>query len=422
MDIDNILSTRLEELQQKFPTRFSKSIYVLKAVHDNVPTGWKERLIEARRKGNGQRVILIPYNIEGLHWIGILLKFETDRKIELAQLMDPVEYSDFSPEKLGNELKEIYPDTLLRWTYVEKHRDVQQSASITIKNLLKAAEEVQLTYERGTDTCSIDLKDENWQAALTTMKILFKELSSLNMQELFTLIEEADKVVYLIKDKNIILFFGITGSGKSTTIHFLAGSQMERVIVTTSPFAQSETRYITAVTVNFKDVGAFTDGSIILCDNPGFGNTHRAEFDIANAIGIVRAVKGCRSVKPVVLISYGNIANRCCDVKELAHAVGEPMPRIKDHIETFFYIFTKFPDDEKGKIHELLRDINCELTEEEKSDTNFRIVLKDMLHKTRRSALALNPIKDQPGEILDELAESLSISHPDEAFEFYIAK
>ncbi|CAF4656031.1 unnamed protein product, partial [Rotaria sp. Silwood2] len=222
--------------------------------------------------------------------------------------MDPVEYSDFSPEKLGNELKEIYPDTLLRWTYVEKHRDVQQSASITIKNLLKAAEEVQLTYERGTDTCSIDLKDENWQAALTTMKILFKELSSLNMQELFTLIEEADKVVYLIKDKNIILFFGITGSGKSTTIHFLAGSQMERVIVTTSPFAQSETRYITAVTVNFKDVGAFTDGSIILCDNPGFGNTHRAEFDIANAIGIVRAVKGCRSVKPVVLISYGNIA------------------------------------------------------------------------------------------------------------------
>ncbi|CAF1067821.1 unnamed protein product [Rotaria sp. Silwood1] len=114
MDIDLILSTRLEELQQKFPERFPKSIYVLKDAHDNVPNEWKERLIEARGKGNGQRIILIPYNMASFHWAGILLKFKTDQEIELTQFMDPVEYSDFFLERLGNEFAEIYSDAMLR--------------------------------------------------------------------------------------------------------------------------------------------------------------------------------------------------------------------------------------------------------------------------------------------------------------------
>jgi energy-coupling factor transporter ATP-binding protein EcfA2 len=32
-----------------------------------------------------------------------------------------------------------------------------------------------------------------------------------------------------IRDKDIILMLGNTGSGKSTTIHFLAGSKMEEM-------------------------------------------------------------------------------------------------------------------------------------------------------------------------------------------------
>jgi ABC-type sugar transport system ATPase subunit len=42
------------------------------------------------------------------------------------------------------------------------------------------------------------------------------------------LIEEADKARVQVKDKEIILFLGNTGAGKSTTIHFLAGSEMAR--------------------------------------------------------------------------------------------------------------------------------------------------------------------------------------------------
>ncbi|CAF3535937.1 unnamed protein product [Rotaria sp. Silwood1] len=479
IDIDTVLSTRLEEFKQKLPKHFSRSIYTLKAVHDNVPDEWKERLLQARNKGNGQRIILIPYNVEGFHWTGILLKFKTDKQIELAQFMDPVEYSKFFPEKLQNQFAEIYPDASLRWTFVEKHRDPRQSANLTIENLLKATEEVQLTNEQDTGmtrsygrtfddhNASSSVIEEDRSFSIPTMsqshmakRHLLKQISDSEFepsenqdapklsvkvpqtdQSSPQLIEKVDDAAHLIKDKNIILFLGETGSGKSTTIHFLAGSQMKHIVVnglnhitpiniknsdlkkvTTSPFARSETRYITTVTVNFKHIGGFTDGDIILCDTPGFEDTNGPEVDIANGIGVVRAVKGCKSVKPVVLISYKSIGDRCRGVKELAHVVVGLIPGIKDNIKAFSYIFTKFPDSEKQTIHALLRDINDELSEEEKSNSSFMSFLKDMLQKTRKSARVLDPIKDQAGEILDELAESASISYPDEVFQFFITE
>lgn len=53
-----------------------------------------------------------------------------------------------------------------------------------------------------------------------------------------------------------------------------------------SPLAKSETRYITPVTVKYKDIGGHKNGGNILCDAPGFGDTGGPEVDIANGIGI----------------------------------------------------------------------------------------------------------------------------------------
>ncbi|CAF2963348.1 unnamed protein product [Rotaria sp. Silwood2] len=63
--------------------------------------------------------------------------------------------------------------------------------------------------------------------------------------------------------------------------------------ITTTPFARSETRFITPVTVNYKDVGGLTNDSFVLCDSPsGFEDTSGPEVDIANGFGIVKAIKG----------------------------------------------------------------------------------------------------------------------------------
>ncbi|CAF4640605.1 unnamed protein product [Rotaria socialis] len=291
------------------------------------------------------------------------------------------------------------------------------------------------------ETCCVNIKSKNWQAILTKLKELFLNLSPLNMQELFRLVKKVDETTHLIEGKDIILFLGETGAGKSTAIHFFAGSTMTRVKVNglnhisptniqnpelqrvvTSPFARSETRYITSVEVNYRSVGASTNGSIILCDTPGFEDTNGPEVDIANGIGVVKAVKGCKSVKPLVLFSYKSIGDRCSGIKQLAHVIVGLIPNIKDHIQAISYIFTKFPEEERKSIHAMLQDVNDELNAEEKSNVSFTSFLKDMLRKTRKSTVVLDPVSDEPGEILDDLADSASIDHPDEAFQYFTAE
>jgi ABC-type multidrug transport system ATPase subunit len=48
-----------------------------------------------------------------------------------------------------------------------------------------------------------------------------------DFEEFFDLNRKVDKSAELITGKDIILLLGSTGSGKSTTIHYLCGSKME---------------------------------------------------------------------------------------------------------------------------------------------------------------------------------------------------
>lgn len=286
---------------------------------------------------------------------------------------------------------------------------------------------------------STNIKNKNWKSTAKTLKKFLKQIRPLDVCELRRLVEKANAAAELIKGKKVIFLMGFTGSGKSTMMHFLAGSKMAKALVDgsyhiipteikntglaevrTSLKMSSETRYITPVTVNYSDVGAYSDGSVILCDSPGFGDTEGAEVDIANGIGMIRAIKGCKSVKPIVLFSFKRIGDKCEGVKELAHLVVGFLPSIKDHVGTFSYTFTKYPDDEKKAIHKTLEQVFNELNEEEKSDIGFVNIMKDMLKKTRKSAHSIDPVNDNPADMLDELADSTAIENPEEVFELSI--
>ena len=122
---------------------------------------------------------------------------------------------------------------------------------------------------------------------------------------------------------------GTTGTGKSTTAHYLAGSDMVEFKIqieensfmyhiepveiknpylkkiTTSPYNESETRFISPVLIEFKDVPGtlHTEKSIWLCDTPGWFDNRGPEIDISNGLGVIKAIQGCKSVMPVILIS-----------------------------------------------------------------------------------------------------------------------
>ncbi|CAF4609528.1 unnamed protein product, partial [Rotaria magnacalcarata] len=187
-------------------------------------------------------------------------------------------------------------------------------------------------------------------------------------------------------------------------------------------FAKSITRCITPVTVYFKDIGAYGQDSIILCDSPGFGDTNGPEVDIANGIAIVRAIRVCESVKPVLLISYTIIGDRYEVLKDLTYTLARLIQNTKDQIKAFSFIFTKYPKNEKETIHVSLETINNTLSDQERSDTNFMDILRDMFETTKKNACVLDPIKNDPSTILDDLADTTNINHPENVFQFFITE
>ncbi|CAF2007102.1 unnamed protein product [Rotaria magnacalcarata] len=283
---------------------------------------------------------------------------------------------------------------------------------------LKLEEISSTKIQHAVETLSIYIKHENWKSSLIILKEILHEIMPSNIYELFRLAKSVDDTANLIKDKKIIFYLGNTGSGKSATIHFL--SDLKRIV--TAPFAKSITRCITPVTVYFKDINAYRQDSIILCDSPGFGDTNDPEVDTANGIAIVRAIRVCESVKPVLLISYTSIGDRYEGLKDLTYTLARLIQNTKDQIKAFSYIFTKYPKNEKETIHALLETINNTLSDQERSDTNFMDILRDMFEKTKKNACVLDPIKNDPSTILDDLADSTNINHPENVFQFFITE
>ncbi len=97
------------------------------------------------------------------------------------------------------------------------------------------------------------------------MEAILKNIRPLDIRSLISLIKKVDEAAKSIEKRDVFLVLGMTGVGKSTLIHFLAGSKMgfpkietfdhigpigdiqnpELKSVIPSPYTHSETRYIT---------------------------------------------------------------------------------------------------------------------------------------------------------------------------------
>jgi septin family protein len=106
-----------------------------------------------------------------------------------------------------------------------------------------------------------------------------------------------------------LVLLGDTGSGKSTCIHYLAGSEMKKTTINDlphiepivnryipniidsvkcSPYSVSETRHINAIEISTNEKGKKIE--IFLVDTPGFGDTRGPEVDIINGISTIQAI------------------------------------------------------------------------------------------------------------------------------------
>lgn len=298
-----------------------------------------------------------------------------------------------------------------------------------LKARLKIEELETIDIRNFMETTFINIKRQNWKIVLVTLRTMLKHISPLKIGELFRLVDKVNETALLMKGQDIILFLGGTKVEKSKIIHFLAGSKMREtnmkglnyimpVDVKNLALKKSETSYMTLARINLKDMGGFSNESIILCDNSGFENVNRPEVDIANAIGSMNAIQGCKSVKPVVLVTYESIGNQLSSLRDLTHTLVRMIPGIKDYFRTFSYIFTEFPSNERNNVYTLLVNLKETISKTKKVDNDFMNFFADILQKTEKKVVVLNPIEDDPLEILEDLTQSAVINHPDEVFCF----
>ncbi|CAF4058236.1 unnamed protein product [Rotaria magnacalcarata] len=285
----------------------------------------------------------------------------------------------------------------------------------------------------------------NSESAVEALGELLKTLRPLHIQELKRLVEKTKEAAELIRGKEIVLLIGGTGAGKSTTIQFLAGCEMKEVPVEvapgrfldhitavkvpnypglkdviSNPECQSETRYITPVTIPLKDIlGPGETGNIILCDAPGFGDTAGSEVDIANGVGIIEALKGCKSVKILALSSFKALGDRAQGIQELAHILIKMIANIEDRLDTMNYAFTKYPS--TTDIHAYILNIKEKVVDKDhslRSDISFVAVLKDMIEKTQNKVEKIDPIHGNRKLFIRTLQRGEGITCPEEAFRF----
>jgi signal recognition particle GTPase len=306
-----------------------------------------------------------------------------------------------------------------------------------LKQRLKVEE---LTYI-SVDHFFMHLRNEDWKALSEELSRVLKQLRPLDIHEIQRLVNEAEICAEMIKDENVVLFLGDTGAGKSTHIHFLAGSTMVQTRikglnhimpteiknpalkkVSTSPFAKSETRFISAVPIKISELDGVNDERFVLCDTPGFEDTSGAEVDIANGYSIVKAVKGCKSVRIVLLISYKSMGDKLTGVKNLAHILVQMVSGLKGHMKAFSYYFSKFPEQDRSTINAMLKDLKSKMNSEF-MDPSFKLFFDDMVYKTRNNKqISIDLINDMPGQYLDDLWDGASICEPDEVFKVSITE
>nr|XP_047142268.1 uncharacterized protein LOC124816650 [Hydra vulgaris] len=288
------------------------------------------------------------------------------------------------------------------------------------------------------------IKLDQFSFALQILESLFKQIQPLDIREIKLLLEKAKETYKLIENQEIVLLLGMTGSGKTATIHFLSGSKMfkQKVciepgnylfqVTAAEPFpdalskfiisyrAESETRYINPIQINLKDFGHFSDKFITLCDSPGFGDTAGPEVDIANSVSIVEAIICCKSVRPVILLNYENQGGRGEGIREMTRMIQDMVKNIEDYLSSFSYLFTKYSE---NNVHTSLLNIYKSIEKgSESNDKTFKTILEDMLKKTKNNSESLDLINDNPLDVINRIIKTPCIKDPKRVFRYTIAE
>jgi len=291
------------------------------------------------------------------------------------------------------------------------------------------------TLKEMLDKIEIAIPQKTASGQLTCMyqtNLLISEVRPLDIDLLLQLLQGNFEACDQISDQDIILLLGESGAGKSLTVHFLAGSTIQKdeqvglKVLTSNPqldsFATSHSTHSVTRCINSISVACGADETVIVCDTPGFNDTDGAEYDIANGICIADAMRKCHSIKPVILLSQKGMGDRCQGISNLSKLLVKIFSSIEEHAQTFTYVFTKFQKEQEAEICRILESV-CDDVNVSAGDVDEQYValLTKMIDDTKTNGVfVLDPLQDLPQHLLDVIKKKKAIVDPKESVHHFV--
>lgn len=249
-----------------------------------------------------------------------------------------------------------------------------------------------------------------------------KSVPLLDLELLCSLLERTQDAGDSLEEQDVLLFIGGTGSGKTTSVLYLAGAQFEEDETTgfvhynpiqfpterlrefkVDPGGRSITKTICVARTQLSD-----GREVVLADTPGFSDTDGAEYDIANGLGLIRSLQRAKTIRPVLVFNSQLFGDRFRSLSDTLDTVNQMMggAEVEVDFSKFRYLFTRCEGREAQRIHRKLSLFVKSLMEQGGDSTKEQLLplLEDMRRKTAPSALAFDPTDSKPrSKVLEEL-------------------
>ena len=291
--------------------------------------------------------------------------------------------------------------------------------------------------DAGAEAVDIPRQERNeqlWHALLD----LQKHIQPLDLGQILTLVTKAEQAVQLLSNREVVLILGAAGVGKTTTLQYLSGAAMKRTVCAVNGedhiYAADgpggcAVGAVTAVqcsrAVSIEDLSEDLEDEgvcVTLCDTPGFGAGEGPEGCIANAHTIVMAARVCRSVRPLVLLSWPGMGEQGEGLAKASGILGRLFRSVPAQLAACTYAFTKTPPHREGYIHPVLQHRLQTLSRAERKRLDYVALLQDMVRKTGCPPLVINPMDPLARhDVLERVLEAEPIAQPHAAFRTYVA-
>lgn len=296
---------------------------------------------------------------------------------------------------------------------------------------------------------------KNWVLANASAHKLLRIVRPFAIHDVLQSIGKTESTAIQTKEQDAILFLGSSGAGKSTAIHFLAGSSMQTINVNGLPHIYAEQianvmaqkikinpHYkhtsaaddFIAVPINYRasanNAGGNASKCVILCDTPGFSfdaSGRSPEVDLINAFRLVNTATKFKSIRLLFFISHMEVGDRLQNLRAIFHLLAQLINHPENHLNSLSYIFSKFDEKEFTQLTPKVDNLLGNLTADEKADTTFVALCKSLQDKLKSKSIPMTlDLCSRKPQIADAFLRTFmqstqSITRPDLAFKMYVS-